>query len=124
MTSNAPTDSHIVGSLRSADGAGIVRLEARLDTHVADLWSVLADPDCLNRWLGEVEGDLSPPWTTSPPMGRETRSSSRISSPTSRGMNAATHVHVGRSSSPHARTRQQDSTERKTDDPSCNAGSA
>jgi hypothetical protein len=50
-----------------------VRLEARLDTHVADLWSVLADPDCLNRWLGEVEGDLSPPWTTSPPMGRETR---------------------------------------------------
>lgn len=48
----------VLGTLRSADGAGAVRIEDRYDTDVDDLWSALTDPDRLSRWYGEVEGDL------------------------------------------------------------------
>jgi uncharacterized protein YndB with AHSA1/START domain len=58
MTSNAPGAGRILGSLRSADGKGVVRTEDRYDTDIADLWSALTDPDRLTRWLGEVAGDL------------------------------------------------------------------
>jgi uncharacterized protein YndB with AHSA1/START domain len=58
MTSNAPGGGRILGSLRSADGTGIVRMEDRFDTDIADLWSALTDPRRLARWHGEVEGDL------------------------------------------------------------------
>jgi uncharacterized protein YndB with AHSA1/START domain len=58
MTSNAPTGGRILGSLRSADGKGAVRMEDRFDTDIDDLWSALTDPGRLARWLGEVAGDL------------------------------------------------------------------
>ena len=58
MTSNARAGDRILGSLRSAEGKGIVRIEDRVDTHVDDLWSALTDPRRLARWLGEVEGNL------------------------------------------------------------------
>jgi uncharacterized protein YndB with AHSA1/START domain len=58
MTSNAPAGPRILGSLRSADGKGIVRMQDRFDTDIEDLWSALTDPSRLARWLGEVEGDL------------------------------------------------------------------
>ena len=58
MTGNAPGGNRILGSLRSADGRGIVRIEDRFDTDIDDLWSALTDPARLARWLGEVEGDL------------------------------------------------------------------
>ena len=58
MTNEAPVDSRILGSLRSVDGRGIVRLEHRLDADIDHLWSVLTDPRHLVQWLGEVEGDL------------------------------------------------------------------
>jgi uncharacterized protein YndB with AHSA1/START domain len=58
MTSNARGSGHIVGSLRSADGKGVVRMEDRFDTDIDDLWSALTDPLRLARWIGEVEGDL------------------------------------------------------------------
>lgn len=58
MTSNAHGNRRILGSLRSADGKGVVRMEDRFDTAIDDLWSALTDPDRLARWLGEVEGDL------------------------------------------------------------------
>jgi uncharacterized protein YndB with AHSA1/START domain len=58
MTSNARAGSRILGSLRSADGKGVVRMEDRFDTDIDDLWSALTDPGRLARWLGEVEGDL------------------------------------------------------------------
>jgi uncharacterized protein YndB with AHSA1/START domain len=58
MTSNARAGRRILGSLRSADGKGIVRMEDRFDTDIDDLWSALTDPRRLARWLGEVEGDL------------------------------------------------------------------
>ena len=60
MTSNARPDTRILGSLRSADGAGVVRIEDRYDTDIDDLWSALTDPERLARWYGEVEGDLRP----------------------------------------------------------------
>jgi uncharacterized protein YndB with AHSA1/START domain len=60
MSSNAPADNRIVGSLRSADGEGIVRLEGRFDADIGTLWSALTDPRRLLQWLGEVEGDLRP----------------------------------------------------------------
>ncbi len=52
------TGPRVLGSLRTADGTGIVRLEDRFDTDIDDLWSALTDPQRLTRWLGEVEGDL------------------------------------------------------------------
>ena len=58
MTSNALGGGRILGSLRSADGKGIVRMEDPYDTDIDDLWSALTDPARLARWIGEVEGDL------------------------------------------------------------------
>ena len=58
MTGNARPGTRILGSLRSADGKGIVRMEDRFDTDIDDLWSALTDPRRLARWIGEVEGDL------------------------------------------------------------------
>jgi uncharacterized protein YndB with AHSA1/START domain len=58
MTSNAPAGARILGSLRSADGKGVVRMEDRFDTDIDDAWSALTDPLRLARWLGEVAGDL------------------------------------------------------------------
>jgi uncharacterized protein YndB with AHSA1/START domain len=58
MTTNTPGSVRVVGTLRAANGTGIVRLEDRFDTDVDDLWSALTEPDRLARWLGTVEGDL------------------------------------------------------------------
>src|SRR6266849_218108 len=60
MTGNARTGNRLLGSLRSADGKGVVRIEDRYDTHIDDLWSALTDPGRLARWYGEVEGDVRP----------------------------------------------------------------
>ena len=58
MTSKAVADGRILGSLRSADGKGVVRMEDRFDVDIDDVWSALTDPARLARWYGEVEGDL------------------------------------------------------------------
>lgn len=58
MTGNPRPDSRILGTLGSAAGKGVVRMEDRLDTDVADVWSALTDPSRLARWYGKVEGDL------------------------------------------------------------------
>ena len=58
MSTNTPGGVRTVGTLRAADGKGVVRLQDRFDTDIDDLWSALTDPDRLARWLGEVEGDL------------------------------------------------------------------
>ncbi len=60
MTRNARPGIRILGSLRSADGAGVVRIEDRYDTDIDDLWAALTDPARLARWFGQVEGDLRP----------------------------------------------------------------
>jgi uncharacterized protein YndB with AHSA1/START domain len=58
MTRDARGRDRILGSLRSAEGKGVVRVEDRFDTQVEDVWSALTDPRRLAGWLGEVEGDL------------------------------------------------------------------
>jgi uncharacterized protein YndB with AHSA1/START domain len=60
MTSNTSSSERILGSLRSADGKGVVRVEDRFNTDIHDLWSAITDPVRLARWWGEVEGDLRP----------------------------------------------------------------
>ncbi len=48
----------ILGSLGSAGGKGVVRIEDRYDTDIDDLWAAITDPARLARWHGRVEGDL------------------------------------------------------------------
>jgi uncharacterized protein YndB with AHSA1/START domain len=60
MTNDARSDTRILGSLRSAAGVGVVRIEERYDTTIDDLWSAITDPERLARWHGQVEGDLRP----------------------------------------------------------------
>jgi len=60
MTSDMGAGTRILGSLRSADGRGVVRIEDRYDTDIDDLWSALSDPNRLARWYGQVEGELRP----------------------------------------------------------------
>lgn len=50
--------TRIVGTLRSADGKGVVRMEDLYATGPGDLWSALTEPDRLRRWIAEVTGDL------------------------------------------------------------------
>lgn len=52
--------TRVMGSLRSVDGKGTVRMEDRFETDIADLWSALTDPRRLARWMAEVKGDLRP----------------------------------------------------------------
>ena len=49
MTSDAGTRNRILGSLRSADSAGVVRIEDRYETTIDDLWQAVTDPDRLTR---------------------------------------------------------------------------
>ena len=60
MTGNESPGPRILGSLRAADGSGVVRIEDRYDTHIDDLWSAFTDPARLARWYGQVDGDLRP----------------------------------------------------------------
>jgi uncharacterized protein YndB with AHSA1/START domain len=60
MTDGASPGTRILGSLRSAGGVSVVRIEDRYDTDIDDLWSAITDPARLARWHGEVEGDLRP----------------------------------------------------------------
>jgi uncharacterized protein YndB with AHSA1/START domain len=48
----------ILGSLGSAGGKGVVRMEDRVDAGIGDVWSALTDRARLASWYGEVEGDL------------------------------------------------------------------
>ena len=52
--------ARILGSLRSEDGLGVVRMEDRFDVSTEDVWSALTDPARLSQWYGAVEGDLRP----------------------------------------------------------------
>jgi uncharacterized protein YndB with AHSA1/START domain len=60
MTGNIRPSTRILGSLRSEDGVGVVRVEDRYATGAGDLWSALTEPGRLARWYGRVEGDLRP----------------------------------------------------------------
>jgi uncharacterized protein YndB with AHSA1/START domain len=58
MSTSAPGGDRILGSLRSHDGIGIVRIEGRFDIDINDLWSALTDPSRISHWYGQLEGDL------------------------------------------------------------------
>jgi uncharacterized protein YndB with AHSA1/START domain len=58
MTGNTSGGVRILGSLGSADGFGTVRIEDRFDTDIDDVWSALTEPERLDRWYGEIEGEL------------------------------------------------------------------
>jgi uncharacterized protein YndB with AHSA1/START domain len=58
MTSDEETRPRLLGSLRSADGQGVVRVENRVDAAVDEVWSAITDPSRLAIWWGEIEGDL------------------------------------------------------------------
>ena len=58
MTEDTRATSRLVGTLRSEDGKGVVRIEDRYDTDIDDLWTALTDPARLTRWIADVEGDL------------------------------------------------------------------
>ena len=59
MTSNASQGQRVLGTLRSENGVGVVRIEDRLDAALAEVWSALTEPTRLAQWYGEVDGDLS-----------------------------------------------------------------
>ena len=58
MSNAEQRGSRLLGTLRAADGKGVVRIEDRYDTDIDDLWSAITDPSRLARWYGEVEGEL------------------------------------------------------------------
>jgi uncharacterized protein YndB with AHSA1/START domain len=60
MTTGTSEGARVLGSLRSADGAGVVHIEQVFQTGVDDLWSALTDPARLARWYGQVDGELRP----------------------------------------------------------------
>jgi Activator of Hsp90 ATPase homolog 1-like protein len=58
MTGDASTGARLLGTLGTADGKGVVRVEDRFDADIDTVWSALTDPSRLASWWGEVEGDL------------------------------------------------------------------
>ncbi|HUJ55563.1 MAG TPA: SRPBCC domain-containing protein [Gaiellaceae bacterium] len=58
MTSDASEGPRILGTLRSENGVGVVRIEERFDATIDEVWSALTDPARLAQWYGEIEGDL------------------------------------------------------------------
>lgn len=58
MTTDASGGVRALGSLQSADGAGVVRMEERFDAGVDEVWSALTETERLVRWYGEVRGTL------------------------------------------------------------------
>ena len=60
MTGAEHAGNRVLGSLRSQDGKGVVRIQDRYDTDIDDLWAAITEPDRLARWFGLVEGDLRP----------------------------------------------------------------
>jgi uncharacterized protein YndB with AHSA1/START domain len=60
MTGDPRLDRQVLGSLRSAGGTGVVRVEYRYSTGIDELWSALTDPGRLAGWYGQVDGELRP----------------------------------------------------------------
>src|SRR3984885_5598622 len=58
MNGDASTGPRLLGTLGSADGKGVVRVEDRFDAGIETVWSALTDPSRLASWWGEVQGDL------------------------------------------------------------------
>ncbi|MHB1987406.1 MAG: SRPBCC domain-containing protein [Acidimicrobiales bacterium] len=57
---NAQASGRILGSLGSADGKGVVRIEDCFDAPIDEPWSAITSPVRLARWHAKAEGDLRP----------------------------------------------------------------
>jgi uncharacterized protein YndB with AHSA1/START domain len=60
MTENESGGPRILGTLRTDDGRGVVRMEDRFDAAIDRVWSAITDPRRLSEWHAKVEGDLRP----------------------------------------------------------------
>lgn len=58
MTATAPSGDRVLGSLRVADGRGVVHIENRYDAAVEEVWSAITEPKHLANWHAQVSGDL------------------------------------------------------------------
>lgn len=58
MTSDAPGPNGILGTMRSEDGKGVVRISHSYDSAIDDLWTAITDPTRLAGWYAEIDGDL------------------------------------------------------------------
>lgn len=58
MSNEIRVGAGVIGTLRTVDGAGAVRMEDLYDTDIDDLWLAITEPPRLARWIAEVEGDL------------------------------------------------------------------
>jgi uncharacterized protein YndB with AHSA1/START domain len=54
----AGAEPRILGTLGSADGKDVVRMEDRIEASVHDLWSALTDRSRLAQWYGDLTGEL------------------------------------------------------------------
>jgi uncharacterized protein YndB with AHSA1/START domain len=52
------SEAVIHGTLHSLGGVGLVRMNARYESDIEDVWSALTIPERLARWYGTVQGDL------------------------------------------------------------------
>lgn len=58
MTANTPEGQRILGTLRTEDGGGVVRIEDRFDADIDEVWAALTETQRLASWYGDVEGEL------------------------------------------------------------------
>jgi uncharacterized protein YndB with AHSA1/START domain len=58
MTGNPSGSIRALGSLRAADGVGVIRIEERFDSGIDELWAALTNRERLAVWYGEIEGEL------------------------------------------------------------------
>jgi uncharacterized protein YndB with AHSA1/START domain len=58
MSSTSGAGDRVTGSVRSAHGHGVVRIEARFETRTDEVWSALTEHERLARWYGDVDGEL------------------------------------------------------------------
>lgn len=54
------SSNRILGTLGTAEGKGVVRMEDHFDSGVDDVWSALTDRDRLSVWYGTVDGEMGP----------------------------------------------------------------
>lgn len=59
MSTDAGEGRRLLGSLRSSNGMGVVRVEDNFDSDIDDMWSALTDPSRLAHWFGVAEGRFS-----------------------------------------------------------------
>jgi len=58
MSDDAYPGVRVLGSVRSVDGVGVVRVEDRYHANIHDVWSALTDPGRVAHWYGRVAGEL------------------------------------------------------------------